>query len=246
MLSSLFPKRKRIKKKNFWAKRSFALEKRVRKAYIMAEKQCSAFRTTIGGQALIEGILMRGPEKQCIVVRGLAVVEADDFVAHRQADAAAPDLGGALVELLLDEGQLRLRDAGAGETVHRGPGPGGPGHQGGGAQAHQGPLPRSVFDSFSFWKKKKNGCRLRRRQGDCHHAAAAGGVADLELAVVEADDYMELFRQESIELRYESCDELFAPVPGDPERLKQVFCNVLLIWEDMLLMASMSWPISSR
>ena len=28
------------------------------------------FRTTIGGQALIEGILMRGPEKQCIVVRG--------------------------------------------------------------------------------------------------------------------------------------------------------------------------------
>ena len=36
----------------------------------MAEKQCNTFRTTIGGQALIEGILMRGPEKQCIVVRG--------------------------------------------------------------------------------------------------------------------------------------------------------------------------------
>ena len=33
----------------------------------MAEKK---FKTTIGGQALIEGILMRGPEKQCIVVRG--------------------------------------------------------------------------------------------------------------------------------------------------------------------------------
>src|SRR5699024_9060056 len=30
-----------------------------------------------------------------------------------QADAAAPGLGGALVELLLDEGQLRLGDAGA-------------------------------------------------------------------------------------------------------------------------------------
>ena len=27
------------------------------------------YRTTIGGQALIEGILMRGPEKQAIVVR---------------------------------------------------------------------------------------------------------------------------------------------------------------------------------
>jgi len=37
----------------------------------MSEKQQScAFRTTIGGQALIEGILMRGPEKQAIVVRG--------------------------------------------------------------------------------------------------------------------------------------------------------------------------------
>ena len=38
-----------------------------------------SFRTTIGGQALIEGILMRGPEKQAIVVRnqngGLEVQE---------------------------------------------------------------------------------------------------------------------------------------------------------------------------
>ena len=39
--------------------------------------------------------------------------------------------------------------------------------------------------------------------------------------------YMELFKQDHIELHYESSDELFAPVPGDPERLKQVFCNVL-------------------
>ena len=31
--------------------------------------QEGAFRTTIGGQALIEGILMRWPEKQAIVVR---------------------------------------------------------------------------------------------------------------------------------------------------------------------------------
>lgn len=33
------------------------------------EKRCGAFRTSIGGQALIEGILMRGPAKQAIVVR---------------------------------------------------------------------------------------------------------------------------------------------------------------------------------
>ena len=35
----------------------------------MAEHNSCAFRTSIGGQALIEGILMRGPEKQAIVVR---------------------------------------------------------------------------------------------------------------------------------------------------------------------------------
>ena len=33
------------------------------------EKKQGAFRTTIGGQALIEGILMRGPKKQAIVCR---------------------------------------------------------------------------------------------------------------------------------------------------------------------------------
>ena len=31
---------------------------------------CEQFKTVIGGQALIEGIMMRGPEKDAIVVRG--------------------------------------------------------------------------------------------------------------------------------------------------------------------------------
>ena len=35
----------------------------------MEEKKQNAFRTSIGGQALIEGILMRGPKKDAIVVR---------------------------------------------------------------------------------------------------------------------------------------------------------------------------------
>ena len=39
--------------------------------------------------------------------------------------------------------------------------------------------------------------------------------------------YRELFRQEGIELTYESGDEDLPPIPGDSERLKQVFCNVL-------------------
>ena len=44
----------------------------------MNKEKKSGFRTSIGGQALIEGILMRGPEKQAIVVRapeGLVVKE---------------------------------------------------------------------------------------------------------------------------------------------------------------------------
>jgi len=40
--------------------------------------------------------------------------------------------------------------------------------------------------------------------------------------------YMELFKQEGIELTYEDLgDELMPPISGDPERLKQVFCNLL-------------------
>ena len=35
----------------------------------MEENQKACFRTSIGGQALIEGIMMRGPEKQAVVVR---------------------------------------------------------------------------------------------------------------------------------------------------------------------------------
>ncbi len=39
--------------------------------------------------------------------------------------------------------------------------------------------------------------------------------------------YRELFRQERIELRYDDGGTILPPVSGDPERLKQVFCNVL-------------------
>ena len=40
--------------------------------------------------------------------------------------------------------------------------------------------------------------------------------------------YMELFKQEGIALKYESPEEELMPaISGDPERLKQVFCNLL-------------------
>ena len=39
--------------------------------------------------------------------------------------------------------------------------------------------------------------------------------------------YQALLRQEGIQLSYEPLDELLPPIPGDAERLKQVFCNVL-------------------
>ena len=48
--------------------------------------------------------------------------------------------------------------------------------------------------------------------------------AELEDAVYT---YRELFRQEGIELRYEPGEEILPPISGDPERLKQVFCNLL-------------------
>ena len=51
--------------------------------------------------------------------------------------------------------------------------------------------------------------------------------AELEDAIFT---YRELFKQEGITLDYELSgeeDEIFPPISGDPERIKQVFCNVL-------------------
>ncbi len=39
--------------------------------------------------------------------------------------------------------------------------------------------------------------------------------------------YKEFFRKEDIELTYEECQQEYVPIAGDPERLRQVFCNLL-------------------
>ena len=39
--------------------------------------------------------------------------------------------------------------------------------------------------------------------------------------------YREFFRKDGLELRYEDSEEEFPPVEADPERLRQVFCNLL-------------------
>ena len=69
----------------------------------MSDKQCSTFRTTIGGQALIEGILMRGPEKQCIVVRspeGLVVKEEElKLIKDRYPVLGLPFIRGSVTFL---------------------------------------------------------------------------------------------------------------------------------------------------
>ena len=48
--------------------------------------------------------------------------------------------------------------------------------------------------------------------------------AELEDAVYT---YREFFRREGIELTYQDCPEEMIPISGDPERLRQVFCNLL-------------------
>ena len=67
----------------------------------MAKKQGSCgFRTSIGGQALIEGILMRGPERQAIVVRakdGLVTkVEELKLIGDKYPILKLPILRGAV------------------------------------------------------------------------------------------------------------------------------------------------------
>ena len=48
--------------------------------------------------------------------------------------------------------------------------------------------------------------------------------AELEDAVYT---YREFFKRKGITLTYEECDEEFPPIEGDPQRLRQVFCNLL-------------------
>ena len=64
------------------------------------EKKKGAFRTSIGGQALIEGIPMRGPEKDAIVVRspeGLVTkVTQRKFVKANYPILGVPILRGAV------------------------------------------------------------------------------------------------------------------------------------------------------
>lgn len=63
--------------------------------------QPTDFRTTIGGQALIEGILMRGPEKQAIVVRkpdGALETKVDELhlIKERYPILGVPFIRGAV------------------------------------------------------------------------------------------------------------------------------------------------------
>ncbi len=67
----------------------------------MSEKNSCAFRTSIGGQALIEGVMMRGPEKQAIVVRdqeGKLVEKVEDlkFIKDRYPVLGLPLVRGTV------------------------------------------------------------------------------------------------------------------------------------------------------
>ena len=67
----------------------------------MSENKSCAFRTSIGGQALIEGIMMRGPEKQAIVVRdqeGNLVEKVEDlkFIKDRYPILGLPLIRGTV------------------------------------------------------------------------------------------------------------------------------------------------------
>ncbi len=63
----------------------------------MAEERSCAFRTSIGGQALIEGILMRGPEKQAIVVRAQEGQLVEKVEALKLIKERHPILGWPLI-----------------------------------------------------------------------------------------------------------------------------------------------------
>ena len=82
------------------------------------------------------------------------------------------------------------------------------------SEAHR--LTNMVEELLDFSKMEDGRFTLRMEQVDLQ--------AEFEDAIFT---YGELFRQEGIKLNYECGDEDLPPIPGDSERLKQVFCNVL-------------------
>ncbi len=63
------------------------------------ESQPEQFKTMIGGQALIEGIMMRGPEKDAIVIRtrdGLTVEESPRKIRSKKSPLSWPFIRGAV------------------------------------------------------------------------------------------------------------------------------------------------------
>ncbi len=76
----------------------------------------------------------------------------------------------------------------------------------------------NMVEELLEFSKMEDGCFTLRME------PAVELQAEFEDAIYT---YRELFRQEGIELHYAAPDEDLPPIPGDPERLKQVFCNVL-------------------
>ena len=77
-------------------------------------------------------------------------------------------------------------------------------------------LTTMVEELLEFSKMEDGRFTLRMEQVDLQ--------AEFEDAIFT---YRELFRQEGITLEYDAGEQELPPVYGDPERLKQVFCNVL-------------------
>ena len=63
------------------------------------EQCCEKFKTMIGGQALIEGIMMRGPEKDAIVIRGREGLTVE--VSPRRLNPPNPAIPGSAGSLPL-------------------------------------------------------------------------------------------------------------------------------------------------
>ena len=81
-------------------------------------------------------------------------------------------------------------------------------------EAHR--LTNMVEELLDFSKMEDGRFTLRIEQADVQ--------AEFEDTIYT---YMELFKQEGITLHYDSWEEIIPTLPADPERLKQVFCNVL-------------------
>ena len=191
---------------------------------------CEKFKTSIGGQALIEGIMMRGPEKDAIAVR-----TADGIQIQTHYDDEIGELADTINEMSI---QINQNEKMQRDFIS--------------SLSHELRTPLTAINGWSetllayedLDKETRRGMKLNSREAkrltemvvellDFTRIQDGRLTLNIQQADIrsEFEDtvymYSSRLSQDGITLEYLDNDDDIPEIPCDPERLRQVFLNIL-------------------